>query len=559
MDRRAWLKHYDEGVPHTLEYSSLPLHAILDVTARDHPNATSTIFYGARLTYADVAALSHRFAAGLQADGVRKGDRVALMLPNAPQYVIAYFGALRAGATVVPLNPLYTAPEVHRTLADSGAVALVVLSRMYATAVEAVRDTTVRRVVVTSIKEYMTPMMRALFTLTRERKDGHRVDIRSDAMARSFRDLLRHARQPDAVDVSPDDLAALLYTGGTTGVPKGAMLTHRAFLANAVQARAWFRDSAPGRDVSLGLMPLFHCYGLSNVLHLSVLTAAAIVLLPRFDIKELLAAVQRYRPNQFAGAPRVYVAINNAPESKRYDLRSIKVCLSGSAPLPVEVSERFESLTGGRVVEGYGLTEAAPSTHCNPLYGFRKVGSIGVPFPDVDAKIVDLQTGTRELGVGEVGELAVRGPNLMSGYWGRPEESALVLRDGWLYTGDVARMDEDGYFYIVDRKKELVIVSGFNVYPREVEEVLYAHPAVLEAAAIGVPHADRGEVVKAFVVLRPGARATSEELIEHCRGSLARYKVPASLEFRQELPKSTVGKVLRRDLAEEERAKRTAV
>jgi long-chain acyl-CoA synthetase len=337
-------------------------------------------------------------------------------------------------------------------------------------------------------------------------------------------------------------------------VPKAAVLSHRALVANVLQSRAWNPTRVEGRECGVDVMPLFHVYGLTVIMGVSVATGSAMVLIPRFEIEHVLRAIHKHRPRSFAGAPRIYVAAASTPDLARYDLRSVEVFQSGSAPLPIDVQTRFEQQAGGgRVLEGYGLTEAAPVTHTTPRRGQRKLGSIGVPIPDVDAKIVDLETGARDLPVGETGELVVRGPNLMDGYYERADETKLALRDGWLFTGDVARMDEDGYFYIVDRKKELIIVSGYNVYPRDVEEVLYAHPAVLEAAAIGIPDAKRGEVVKAFVVLRPGASATPDELRTHCGASLARFKIPAEIEFRAELPKSMVGKVLRRALADEER------
>ncbi len=557
---KVWLRSYDEGVPATLDYPSVPLHALLDETARRHPDAVATIFGGvvggrlldAKMTYGELSRLADRFAAGLQSLGVAKGDRVALMLPNCPQFVIAFYGALRAGAVIVPVNPLYTPPELRGQLADSGAETLVVLSRLYPVAREALAGTAVKRVVVTNIKEHFPPLLRWLFTVARERKEGHRVDLRGDERAVRFTDLLRRAERPRPVAVEPSDLAVLQYTGGTTGTPKGAMLSHRALVANVLQCRAWHRPEEG--ETGLAVMPFFHVYGLTCVMNFGIACAGALVLIPRFDLAHILLAIQKHRPKAFAGAPRIYVAVANAPDLEKYDLRSVEAFVSGSAPLPLEVQQRFERLTGGKVIEGYGLTEAAPVTHGNPRRGKRKVGSIGLPYPDIDARIVDLETGTHDLPPGEVGELVVRGPNLMDGYYGKPEETALVLRDGWLYTGDIAKMDEEGYFSIVDRKKELIIVSGYNVYPREVEEVLFAHPAVLEAAAIGIPHAEKGEVVKAFVVLRPGATATADEIIAHCRRSLAPFKVPVAVEFRAELPKSLIGKVLRRQLAEEERA-----
>ncbi|HEY6203345.1 MAG TPA: long-chain fatty acid--CoA ligase [Candidatus Limnocylindria bacterium] len=564
---RPWFRHYDPGVPRTLVYPAVPLQQFLTDTAANHPLAVATIFGAvvahrlveASLTYAELDRLADRFAAGLQALGVRKGDRVALLLPNCPQFVIAFYGALRAGAVVVPCNPLYTAPELRRQLADSGAETLVALSRLHAVARAARDGTGARNVILTNIKEQFPPLLRILFTVARERREGHRTAIDRAAGEHSFQDLLRDGPALRPVEVRPEDTAILQYTGGTTGVPKGAVLSHRALVANVRQSRSWNPTLVEGRERGVDVMPLFHVYGLTVIMGVSVATGTAMVLIPRFDLEHVLLAIQRHRPRSFAGAPRIYVAAASAPDLARYDLRSVEVFGSGSAPLPVEVQTKFEQLAGGgRVLEGYGLTEAAPVTHTTPRKGQRKLGSIGVPIPDVDAKIVDLETGMRDLPVGEAGELVVRGPNLMDGYYRRPDETALALRDGWLYTGDVARMDEDGYFYIVDRKKELIIVSGYNVYPREVEEALYAHPAVLEAAAIGIPHPERGEVVKAFIVLRAGASATADELRSHCASSLARFKIPAEIEFRSDLPKSMVGKVLRSALAEEERTARVA-
>ncbi len=557
MTRRPWLKFYDPGVPHTLTYPDVPLHVFLDEAARTHPDSTATIFFNARLTYRELSDLADRFAAGLQSVGVKKGDRVAIVLPNSPQFVIAFYGALRAGAVAVPTNPLYTPPEMTHQFNGTGAETVVALSRLYPIVrAIAAQTPTVRTVVVTNIKEYMPPVLRALFTLAKERKEGHRPDTSGDARVRRFGDLLRVAAKPAPVAVEPNDLAALIPTGGTTGVPKFAMLSHRALVANTLQIRSWFPGTREGASSLLAVMPFFHVYGLTVLQSFAVQSAVAMILMPRFELHDTLKAIQRHRPTLFPGAPRIYVVINNSPETRKYDLRSIEACISGSAPLPVEVAEKFESITGGKVVEGYGLTEAAPVTHCNPISGKRKIGTVGVPFPDVDAKIVDLETGTRDLGPGEVGELVVRGPNLMDGYWNRPDETALTLRNGWLYTGDIATMDEEGYFSIVDRKKEMIIVSGFNVYPREVEEVLYSHPAVLEGAAIGIPDPERGEVVKAFVVLKPGQTATADDIVAHCRKSLTGYKVPQAVEFRTELPKSLIGKVLRRQLAEEDKAKR---
>ena len=557
---RPWTAHYDAGVPARIRYPDVPLHSLLEDAARSHTDATATIFFGARRTYRELQRDVTFFSAGLRRLGVEKGDRVALMLPNCPQFIIAFYATLRLGAVVVPCNPLYTPREIEHQLADSGAETMVVLSRLYPTVKAARAGTKLRNVIVTNIKEEMPPVLRALFTIVRERKDGHRTPWRRDPGTIAFRELLRDAGEPVAAAVGPNDLALLQYTGGTTGVPKGAMLSHRALLANVLQCRAWFPNLRDGSDTVLAVMPLFHVYGLTAVMNLGIQAAATLVLEPQFDLERILRDIQKYRPKFFPGAPRIYNALINSPLATKYDLRSIEACISGSAPLLVETAKRFTELTGARLVEGYGLTEAAPVTHCNPIYGVgkQKVGSIGVPYPDVESRIVDLVTGTRDCAIGEAGELILRGPQLMDGYYGRPDETASTIRDGWLYTGDIATVDEEGYVFIVDRKKELIIVSGFNVYPREVEEILARHPAVLEGAAIGVPHPIKGEEVKAFVVLKPQASATADEITAFCRQELAPFKVPREIEFRESLPKTLIGKVLRRQLAEEDRAKRSA-
>ena len=559
---RPWTRHYDPDVPASLVYPSVPLQAMLDDAAENHPNSTATIFFNRKRSYRSISEAAWRFANGLRRLGVKTGDRVALLLPNSPQFVIAFYGALRAGAIVVPCNPLYTPPELQHQLADSGATVVVALSRLYPVVKAARVGTAVEHVIVTNIKEEMPPILRVLFTLAREKKDGHRQRFAGDPGAISMREALSAPTDPFDAGTGPDDLAVLQYTGGTTGISKAAMLSHRALVANTLQCRAWFTNMRDGVDVAMAVMPFFHVYGLTVVMSLAVQGAAAMILVPQWDLEHVLKDVQRYRPKLFCGSPRIYNAINNSPLSQKYDLRSIEACVSGSAPLLVETHRRFVELTGASLVEGYGLTEAAPVTHCNPLFGAgkQKVGSIGVPYPDVESKIVDLETGEQEMPPGEPGELILRGPQLMDGYFKRPDETAQTLRNGWLYTGDIATVDPDGYVSIVDRKKEMIIVSGFKVYPREVEEALATHPAVMDAAAIGVPHPLKGEEVKAFVVLKPGANATAEDIRAHCEKYLAPFKRPKEIEFRDSLPKTLVGKTLRRQLAQEDSAKRkTAV
>ena len=543
---RPWLRFYDAGVPHTLTYPHITVPSFLDETAGRFGDRPAAVFFGARLSYRTLQTLVDRFAAGLVRLGIRPGDRVSLHLPNCPQFLIAYYGTLKTGAIVVPFNPLYTERELEHQLVDSGAEVTITLDLLYPRLAAVRPKTQVRNIVVTPINAYFSPLLRWLYPLKAYR-EGHLVRIPRDVL--TFRTLLETSPTQRGVPVDPDQPAVLLYTGGTTGIPKGAVLSHRNVVCNILQARAWFPQLQPGRDTVLGVLPFFHSYGMTTVMNLAVASGLATVLIPRFQIDMLLQATAKYRPQLLPGVPTIYTAIVSHPQVTHYDLRSIKACVSGAAPLPREVQARFETLTGGRLVEGYGLTEASPVTHANPLEGSRKTGSIGIPFPDTDARIVD-DTGDQTLPPGEVGELTVRGPQVMQGYWHQPEETAQALRGGWLFTGDMAKMDEDGFFYIVERKKDLIITGGLKVYPREVDEILYAHPAVLEAAVVGIPDPYKGEVVKAFVVLRDGQHATADDLIADCKRQLAPHKVPRTVEFRRELPKSMVGKILRRALVE---------
>jgi long-chain acyl-CoA synthetase len=560
---KVWLKHYDSGVPHTIDYPSTTLHGLLEETARKFPEKPAIIFPGAlgdayRLNYRQLNKLVDRFANALMRLGVKKGDRVALLMPNSPQFVISYYATLKAGGIVVATNPLYSPREIEHQLNDCGAETIVVLSLFYRNVAEVKANTKLRNVIVTYIKEFLPPVSRLLFTLLKEKKEGHRVDVSGVPGVYRFRDLLRQsAASPPPVSVDQEDIAMYQYTGGTTGVSKGAILVHRGVLANTYQMRAWSipANKKEGEGVAMGVMPLFHVYGMVTVMHFCVLMAAAMILLPRFQTKQVLEAINKYKPYFFPGVPTMYVAINNFPQVNKYDLRSVEACVSGAAPLPVEVQQKFEELTGGKLVEGYGLTEAAVVTHATPIYGLRKIGSIGVPFPDVDSRIMDVETGEKEMPLGEPGELTVRAPQVMKGYLNRPDDTAQVLRNGWLYTGDIAKVDQDGYFFIVDRKKEMIIAGGYNIYPREVEEVLYEHDKIKECACYGVPDSYRGETVKVCVVLKEGQTATPEEITEYCRTKLARFKVPKLVEFRTELPKSPIGKVLRRVLVEEEKQK----
>ena len=566
---KPWLAHYEEGVPAEVE---IPNHAVtqnLINTAAKYPKHTALIFgnvveplgnrlMDATMNYQRLLDLTYRFAAALQQAGVKKGDRVAIHLPNCPQFVIAYYATLMVGGIIVPCNPQYVARELKHQLNDSGAETIVTLSLMYPMVKQIRAETSLKRVIVANIKEYFPGLLKLLFTLATEKKEGHYQDISGDADTHWFQDVLSSApARPTPVEIDMEDTAVLMYTGGTTGISKGAQLTHLNIQANAVQIRGWFPRLHKGQETFLTSLPLFHSYGMSTCLNLGILLAGSILLIanPRVLV-HVLKSIDKHHPTVYPAVPALYVAINNYPEIDKFDVSSIKACISGAAPLPVEVQQKFQQLTGGRLVEGYGLSEATPVTHANPIYGENRIGTIGLPFPSTDARIVDTETGTQDLPPGEVGELAVRGPQVMKGYWQMPTETANVLRDGWLYTGDMARMDEDGYFQIVDRKKDMILgAGGFNIYPREVEEVLYQHPKVKSAAAVGVPVPGKGERVKAYVVLKEGETATEEEIIEFCRENMTRYKVPKFVEFRQDLPMTMVGKVLRRVLLEEEKKK----
>jgi long-chain acyl-CoA synthetase len=550
---KPWLAHYEAGVPEALQYPTVPLHGLLEQTAARYPERVATIFFGAKLTYRALDEAANRFAHALLGFGVQREERVALILPNCPQFLIAFYGALKAGATVTAANPLYTPRELTHQLNDAGVETLVTLSKFYPV-VEAVRDhTPLRRVIVTNIKEYFPAALKLLFTLLKERQEGHRVALNRSLPTYWWQDVLaaQTATTPPGVAVDPSDLALLQYTGGTTGTPKGAMLHHGGVVASTRQILAWLADFREGAETMLLVLPLFHIFGMGACMSLMVHGAGTMILLPQFKTRDVLQAISKYRATLFPGVPGMYVAMNNAPELARVNLQSLRYCFSGAAPLPHEVQVRFEAHTGGRLIEGYGMTEANACI-VTPLRGVRKQGSIGVPLPDVDARIVDVETGTKTLAPGEVGELVVRCPQQMQGYWQNPLETAQTLRDGWMYTGDIARMDEEGFFFLVDRKKEMILSGGFNVYPRDVEEVLYMHQKVREAAVIGIPDAFLGEAVKAFVVPRDGMSATPEEIIEFCRQHLTSYKVPRGVEFRDSLPKTLIGKVLRRALREEE-------
>jgi long-chain acyl-CoA synthetase len=562
MDK-PWLKSYEPGVSEEIEYpEGMLVHHILEQSAERFPNRPATIFpapvgenlYEGRLSYRDLENAANRFANALLALGIQKGDRVALILPNSPQFLISYFGALKAGAVVAAFNPIYTPAEIERQLIDCGAETVVTMTKFYPAVKQVQAMTRVTRVIATNIKDYFHPVVSALFSIAREKQEGFRVPL--DRRDYSFRLMLRRSTEArPQITLSPDDIALLQYTGGTTGVPKAAILTHRNLVSNCLQSVVWRTEAEPGNEVALCIIPFFHLYGMQIAMLNNVYLGGALILLPKFDARQAVMAIDKYQPSVFPGVPTLYIALLNYPAIDKHNLHSIRVCLSGAAPLPVEVQRSFEALSGGRLVEGYGMTESGPLTHANPIHGTRREGSIGLPVPSTLARIVDPEFPNVELRVGEVGELAIQGPQVFQGYWNCPEDTAKTLVDGWLITGDLARMDEEGFFYIVERKKDMINAGGFKVFPRDVEEVLYKHPKVQEAVVVGINDPYLGEVPKAFIVVKEGETATPEEISEHLNKHLAKYKVPRHIEFRDSLPKTIVGKVLRRQLKEEEKNK----
>jgi len=551
LQERAWYKSWPKYLPKELEKSPQPLHSLLTHAALLYPKRTAISYQGRDLSYAELDELSSRFASALIGLGLKKGDRVGLFMPNIPQFPISFFGVLKAGGIVVACSPLYKERELEFQLRDSGSSIVVAAcdivrgNDLFQSLEQCRGRLELQRVIAASVTDYLPPLKRRLAGLAKVKNVERRDTIRFTDLIRSHRPLERFP------EIDPtNDIAVLQYTGGTTGTSKGAMLTHHNLSCNAkMTAMALPVNEA---DVALAVLPLFHIYGMTVTMIAPFYAAAKVVLLPRFDVNEVMETIQKERVTIFCAVPTMYVAVINSPEVLKFDLRSVRACLSGGAALPVAVRKKFIELTGGNLVEGYGLTECSPVTHCNPLQdGVVKDGSIGIPAPDTDAAIVDIDDSSKFLAAGEIGELAIKGPQVMKGYWKHLEETDLVLKNGWLLTGDIAKMDEDGYFYIVDRKKDMIDVSGFKVYPREVEEVLFEHSDVKEAAVIGMPDPYRGEAVRAYVILKdPAKKVSEEEMIEFCKERVAKYKVPKKVEFVNELPKTLVGKVLRRKLRE---------
>jgi len=544
---RPWFQHYDYFVPTTIRYPKIPTHYMLDLAASKHKDSPATDFYGAVLSYRELRAHVNRLAVALLDLGIEKGDRVGLMLPNCPQIIIAYYAILRIGAIVVNVNPLYTERELEHQLNDSGADTIFCLD-MFVDRIRNIRETTpINRVIVSRITDYMIPEVS-------EAAGGYKLSEGESG----FLDLIKSAgdRLPPVVEIDINEPAVLQYTGGTTGLSKGATLSHKNIVANAVQTALWAKDlMLPTGQIYLVVIPIFHSYGMTCGMNCGIFSGVKMVLIPRFDIDQLMNAFATHDITYFPGVPTLFTAILNNPDAGEAGLDKVALFNSGSAPLPIETINGITSL-GISLTEGYGLSEASPVTHSTPILGIKKPGSIGIPFPDTDAKIVDIDDWEKDLPMGSEGELLIKGPQVMLGYWEKPKENEQTLKDGWLLTGDIARMDEDGYFYIVDRKKDLIIAGGYNIYPREVDEVLFTHPKILEAVTIGVPHEYRGETVKAFVVPKPGEDLTEEDIVAYCKENLAAYKVPKIIEFRDELPKTAVGKILRKELRAEELKKR---
>lgn len=536
MGERLWLKNYP--VRWNLDYPEVSLYNLIKKTSSEYPDLVALVFMGSETTYREMQENIDRTAAALVDLGVKKGDRVALMLPNCPQYVYAYYACIKLGAIVVQMNPLYTPAEVEFILKDSGAKVFFGVDVTFASFHEVRDRVPVEHVIVNRLMW---------------------MDVQGENI---FFDELLQKYPPDSpqANINPrEDVAVFQYTGGTTGFPKAVMLSHFNITANVTQIKEWvgeWIENKFGNEINqqyvIGIMPFFHSYGMTALMITGLTIPIGLVLVPRFDLDVLLSLIKDYKPILFPGVPTIYIAIVNHPDADKYNINAVEVCISAAAPMPVDMMTRFEEITGSKMLEGYGLSEASPATHSNPFIGVRKPGSIGMPYSDTDCKIVDLETGTKEMPLGETGELIIKGPQVMIGYWNRPEETAQALRDGWLFTGDIARMDEDGYFYIVDRKKDMIITGGYNVYPREIDEVLFEHPKVAEAVAAGIPDNYYGEVLKAFIVLKEGETATEKEILDYCAQKLAKYKVPRQVEFRTELPKSAIGKLLRRILIDEE-------
>lgn len=556
MINKPWQAIYPEQIPAVLSYEDKPLYSFLKDSAEEFPDKVSIHFQGKELTFREVHESALKFAAYLKSIGLQKGERVAVMLPNCPQGVISFFGILMAGGVVVQTNPTYTERELEYQMKDSGAKMILVMDILFPRVSAVASRTDIEHIIVTAIKEYLPFPKNLIYPFIQKKQYGIVINVEHEGNHHLFSEIMKRKITEEVVTVPIDvdnDLALLQYTGGTTGFPKGVMLTHKNLLANTKMCNAWLYKNKRGEERILAILPFFHVYGMTTVLVLSVMEGNTMIIMPKFDVEATLKTIQKQKPTMFPGAPTMYIGLLNHPDIAKYDLSSINACISGSASLPLEVQEQFEKITGGKLVEGYGLSETSPVTHANFIWDQPRVkGSVGLPWPDTDSAILSLES-FEELPPNEIGEIAIKGPQVMKGYWNRPDETEKTFKNGWLLTGDLGYMDEQGFFYVVERKKDTIIAGGFNIYPREVEEVLYEHEAIQEVVVAGIPDPYRGETVKAYVVLKKNARVTEEELNEFARKNLASYKVPRSYEFRDELPKTTIGKILRRVLIEEEK------
>jgi long-chain acyl-CoA synthetase len=553
---KPWLKSYEKGVPETIQYEEICMPDILERAAKKFPGNTALVFQGYQLNYTQFKDMVDRFASCLTDFGIKQGDAVAIHLPNVIPCVVAYFAILKVGAITVMNNPLYTDRELEHQFNDSGSKVLITLDLLGNRMIDLRSKTKIKQIVYTSIGDYLPFPKNLLFPLVGKKKKLA-ADVKPAPDVFTWKECIaKYQPNPPSVKLGFEDVAMYQYTGGTTGVSKGVMLTHANLSKQVQQIAAWVPILKRGEEIMLGALPYFHVFGLSISMNFAVHMGWSQVLVPRPQPQPLLEAIGKFRPTFAPLVPTMYIGMLNHPDLKKTDMSCIKGAFSGSAPLPVEVIHDFEKMTGAIIIEGFGLTETTPATHVNPFGGVRKVGSIGVPISDTLARIVSLEDGITDVPFGERGELIVSGPQIMKGYKGMPDETLNVLKDGWLYTGDIATMDQDGYFYIVDRKKDMIISGGFNVYPRDIDEVFYQHPKVQEACSIGIPDPKRGENIKVYVVLKEGETATQEELIAYCKTKLATYKLPTEIEFRKELPKTNVGKILRKQLRAEEMEKR---
>jgi long-chain acyl-CoA synthetase len=541
-----WLKSYEEGVPSSLTYPNVPLTHFLAEAARAYPQNVALIFARRKTSYGELQEHVNTLANAIISLGVKKGDRVALLLPNSPPYVIGYYAILQAGGVVVNLSPFSVERELLHLLNHAEARIIVVAEPLFPRIKSIAPQSSLEHIVVACLGEWRErKKIMGRKQVEPNRGKSPRVYSLESLIAQPAR------KEVPGAGLHPEDLALLQYTGAISDGIKGVVLTHGNLVANTLQVTSWVRRARKGKEVFLSVLPFFHVYGMAVAMNMPIYLASTMILLPRFEVRSTLQSIKRYHPTFFPGVPPMFVALSQEKNAERYDISCLRVCYSGAAPLSLEILEDFEKLTGARIAEGYGLAEASPATHCNPIFGKRKLGSVGLPYPDTLARIVDLETGEQVLKPGEVGELCIRGPQVMEGYWKLPEETAKAIRGGWLYTGDIARMDEEGFFYILDIKKDMIIAGGFNIYPKDIDQVLAEHPKVAQAVAVGIPDRYRGETVKAIVVLKPGQSATEEEILDFCRKNLAKYKVPSTVEFRQTLPKSTSSKILRRMLRQE--------